>query len=62
MKLAPGNGISARGQPAQQSMKKGVTGFDSRQSLIVSTSRIVWSLVNRNTQTTNGNNSYALAA
>ena len=40
----------------------GATGFDSLQSLIVSTSSIVWWLVNINTQTTNGNNSYALAA
>lgn len=40
----------------------GVTGFDSRQSLIVSTSSIVWWLVNINTQLSNGNNSYALAA
>ena len=42
--------------------RTGVTGFDSRQSLIVSTSSIVWWLVNINTRTTNGNNSYALAA
>lgn len=40
----------------------GMTGFDSRQSLIVSTSSIVWELVNINTQNSNGDNSYALAA
>ncbi len=43
-------------------VRTGATGFDSLQNLIVSTSSIVWGLVNRNTQTTNGNNSYALAA
>ena len=43
-------------------VRAGATGFDSLQSLIVSTPSIVWGLVNRNTQTTNGNNSYALAA
>ena len=40
----------------------GMTGFDILQDLIVSTPSFVWGLVNRNTQTTNGNNSYALAA
>jgi len=43
-------------------VRTGATGFDSLQSRFVSTSSIVWGLVNRNTQTTNGNNSYALAA
>ncbi len=40
----------------------GLTGFDSRQSLIVSMPSVVRELVNINFQTTNGNNSYALAA
>ena len=40
----------------------GVPGFDSRQSLIVSTPSAVWRLVNPDTQDSNGNNSYALAA
>lgn len=40
----------------------GLTGFDSRQSLTVSTSSAGWRLVNPDAQTTNGNNSYALAA
>lgn len=61
MKLAPGT-AQLQGYARAAAAQKGVTGFDSRQSLIVSTSRIVWALVNRNTQTTNGNNSYALAA
>ena len=37
-------------------------GFDSRQSLIVSTPSAVWRLVNPDAQDSNGNNSYALAA
>ena len=40
----------------------GVPGFDSRQSLIVSTPSAVWRLVNPDARFTNGNNSYALAA
>lgn len=40
----------------------GVPGFDSRQSLIVSTPSAVWRLVNPDAQDSNGNNSYALAA
>ena len=40
----------------------GVPGFDSRQSLIVSTSSAVWRLVNPDAQKSIGNNSYALAA
>jgi len=40
----------------------GVPGFDSRQSLIVSTPSAVRQLVNIDARTTNGNNSYALAA
>ena len=40
----------------------GVPGFDSRQSLIVSTPSAVWRLVNPDAQNSNGNNSYALAA
>ena len=42
--------------------KTGVPGFDSRQSLIVSTPSAVWRLVNPDARFTNGNNSYALAA
>lgn len=42
--------------------KQGVPGFDSRQSLIVSTPSAVWRLVNPDARFTNGNNSYALAA
>ncbi len=42
--------------------RPGATGFDSRQSLIVSTPSFVWWLVNLNARTTNGDNSYALAA
>ena len=40
----------------------GLTGFDSRQSLSVSTPSAVWRLVNPDAQHSNGNNSYALAA
>ena len=40
----------------------GTTGFDSRQSLTVSTPSVVRRLVKMNVHTTNGNNSYALAA
>ena len=40
----------------------GVPGFDSRQSLIVSTSSAVWRLVNPDAQKLVGNNNYALAA
>ncbi len=40
----------------------GVPGFDSRQSLIVSTSSAVWRLVNPDAQISNGNNRLALAA
>ena len=40
----------------------GVPGFDSRQSLIVSTPSAVWRLVNPDAQDSNGNTSYALAA
>ena len=40
----------------------GVPGFDSRQSLIVSTPSAVWRLVNPDARQLNGNNSYALAA
>ena len=40
----------------------GVPGFDSRQSLMVSTPSAVWRLVNPDARTINGNNSYALAA
>ena len=40
----------------------GVPGFDSRQSLMVSTSSAVWRLVNPDAQQSIGNNSYALAA
>ena len=43
-------------------INSGTTGFDSRQSLIVSTPSVVRRLVKENVQTTNGNNSYALAA
>lgn len=42
--------------------RPGATGFDSRQSLIVSTPSFVRWLVNLNARTTNGDNSYALAA
>lgn len=41
---------------------QGLTGFDSRQSLMVSTPSVVWALVKLNARITNGNNSYALAA
>jgi len=40
----------------------GTTGFDSRQSLIVSTPSVVRRLVKVNVRQSNGNNSYALAA
>ncbi len=40
----------------------GVPGFDSRQSLIVSTPSAVRQLVNPDAQKSNGDNSYALAA
>ena len=46
----------------QNSIFQGVTGFDSRQNSIVSTSSLVWGLVKLNTQAINGNNNYALAA
>ena len=41
---------------------QGLTGFDSRQSLMVSTPSVVWALVKLNARITHGNNSYALAA
>ena len=47
---------------ARCARETGLTGFDSRQSLEVSTPSSVWRLVNPDAQTTNGNNSYALAA
>ena len=42
--------------------KTGVTGFDSRQSSLASTSSTVGPLVNLDFQPINGNNNYALAA